>query len=166
MGKSKEIPTDYRLNVAAIIVNGTGQMLACRRSDMKDTWQLPQGGIDKGESPEAALKRELFEEIGASNFKILGKLPHSIRYDWPERLYKRGYRGQEQYYFLVQLHENEELRFDATGHDPEFDVPEVDAAEWLSPKKFLQRVSGFKKDAYTKAIEYFQTQYPNWLKSS
>ncbi len=136
-------------------------MLACRRSDMKDIWQLPQGGIDQEESPEAALKRELFEEIGASNFKILGKLPHSIRYDWPERLYKRGYRGQEQYYFLVQLQKDEELRFDATGHDPEFD-----AAEWLSPKEFLQRVSGFKKVAYTKAIEDFQLQYPNWFKSS
>lgn len=126
---------------------------------MDDVWQIPQGGIDDQETPDQALKRELFEEIGASNFIVLARLPEPIRYEWPARLYQRGYRGQEQVYFLVQLALGEVIRFDATDHTPEFD-----AYDWISPDLFLQRTSGFKQEAYTKALSYFQRTYPELLK--
>ena len=53
----------YRLNVGLIIINDNGKLLLCKRKNMNN-WQFPQGGIDMGETPTKASKRELFEEVG------------------------------------------------------------------------------------------------------
>ena len=68
---------EYRRNVAIVVVNHAGLVLACHRSDSTGIWQIPQGGIEEGESDEEAMHRELEEEIGTSDVDILGKLAHA-----------------------------------------------------------------------------------------
>ena len=65
----------YRLNVGLIIINDNGKLLLCKRKNM-NSWQFPQGGIDEGETPSRASKRELFEEVGIkSNYvKLVGSM--------------------------------------------------------------------------------------------
>jgi len=147
-------PETYRPNVAIFVINESGLLLACERSDLSDTWQIPQGGIDLDESLENAMYRELEEEIGTREVKILARYPESIRYEWPPELYSRGYRGQEQFYFLVRLQTSLPLVFD--NHMREFN-----RAEWISAGEFLKRISGFKSEAYAKALKWFRETYPS-----
>ena len=148
MGSKKN--KKYRENVAAFVVNDDGLILACHRSDRRGAWQLPQGGVDKGETPEDTLFRELKEEIGTDQIEIIDTLPQTIYYEWPKRVQKRkGYRGQEQFYFLVKLKPGAEIVLDS------YKNPEFDAVEWCSPNDFLNRIDGFKKDAYSKALGQF-----------
>ena len=116
---------------------------------MDGVWQLPQGGIEQGESPEAAMWRELQEEIGTKDVEVIGALPDSIRYDWPEDHHGRGYLGQEQRYFLVRLKKDAEINLAA-------DSCEFDQCCWMGAGEFLSKLSSFKADAYKKAIEKLQ----------
>jgi len=148
----------YRRNVAAVVVNSDGQILACQRSDVRGAWQLPQGGIDDAETAQEALLRELEEEIGTSEVEILAQLPEPIRYDWPIELHKRGHIGQEQTYFLVRpIKETSLQQFRKDG--------EFNSYEWVSLAEFLSRLSGFKKDAYIKALSLLSKNYPQFIKS-
>jgi putative (di)nucleoside polyphosphate hydrolase len=74
----------YRKNVGLIVLNQKNKLLLCRRKDQK-TWQFPQGGIDSGESPQAAAFRELFEEVGIHKreVKVVKKSDHWFDYDLP-----------------------------------------------------------------------------------
>lgn len=148
----------YRPNVAMLILNAKGQILACERSDIPGAWQIPQGGIDPGEIPEQAMWRELEEEIGISKeqARILGKLPNPILYDWPEHLYSRGFHGQEQHYFLLRLDENTKITLD-TEH------AEFASTRWLTKNEFLSLVEGFKKEAYKRAIGEFEKLLPGLI---
>ncbi len=148
----------YRGNVAAIIVNGSGRLLACRRADEFHTWQLPQGGIDSGEHLEEAVLRELREEIGTDAADILFQLPHAIRYDWPEDFHSRGFHGQEQHYFLLRLKPAASINLNCQS------IPEFDAYEWLTIEEFLPRLSDFKRQAYTQALRELQERFPELLK--
>lgn len=143
----------YRKNVAALILNEHKQILVCERSDIPGAWQVPQGGIDEGETPEETLKRELLEETGISEFKLLGALDKPINYDWPKSLHSRGYKGQEQYYFLIQIESSQEIKFDL---DP--DNIEFISFKWVEVSLFPELVSGFKKEAYLEAIEKFKAK--------
>lgn len=140
-------PTSYRKNVAAVVANSAGLILACERSDRTGAWQLPQGGIENGESPEEALFRELEEEIGTSDVTIIDRLNEVIRYDWPKKLYKKGYLGQEQHYFLVNLKEEGLLNLE--------DSVEFQSTKWMKPQEFIKVVEGFKAEAYETAINLF-----------
>ena len=103
MQKSKS----YRKNVAAVILSPTYpnkcEFFIAHRTDIKNAWQFPQGGIDEGESPQDALKRELLEEIGCNDVEILGEYPEWITYDFPPTARGKCYPfdGQTQKYFLV-----------------------------------------------------------------
>lgn len=147
------VPEKYRPNVAIVVVNNHGEILACQRVDIEGAWQLPQGGVEEGEAVEEAMYRELAEEIGTNDVSIIGQLPKVLRYEWPEHLYPRGYRGQEQTYFLVRLNAGATINLKTKK-------PEFDQVEWLSIHKFLKRVSGFKQEAYRTALEQFQKLYP------
>ena len=151
-----EIPSDYRRNVAIFLLNEQNQILLCERSDFAGAWQLPQGGIDDGESVEQAALRELLEEVGTNNAEVLLVLPESCRYEWPETLYVRGFRGQEQYYLLARLQTGAVLNF-ATEH------PEFVRSEWVGQQIFLNRLSGFKAEAYRKALHQINRLRPNLL---
>ncbi|MCB0324062.1 MAG: RNA pyrophosphohydrolase [Bdellovibrionales bacterium] len=148
----------FRRNVAIVVLNTEGHLLACRRSDRFHTWQLPQGGIEEGETEEAAMYRELREEIGTDLVDIIGRLEEPIRYDWPEHLYYRGYHGQEQSYFLVRLRPQAEICL-------ETEEPEFDCAEWVTVGEFFSRLdAGFKTDAYRQAIDELLLRYPGTVK--
>jgi putative (di)nucleoside polyphosphate hydrolase len=94
----------YRPNVAAIIQRGDGKLLIAQRSDYPECWQFPQGGIDKGEDPRAAVKREIQEEIAlpATAYRIVEQRG-PYRYNFPKGPDHRGFVGQEQTYFLCRL---------------------------------------------------------------
>jgi putative (di)nucleoside polyphosphate hydrolase len=107
--------------------------------------------------------RELEEEIGTSDVEIIGTLENPIRYEWPESLYSRGFRGQEQYYFLVKL---------KPGAVPDCKnclSKEFSKLEWLSKKDFISRISnlkkpGFKTEAYLKALTQLSEKFPGLIK--
>lgn len=137
----------YRDNVAAIVLNRDGRILVGWKHN---AWQLPQGGVEPGETPAQALVRELAEEIGTANFHIVRESAHWHCYDWPAPPppRKQHYRGQRQRYFLVQ--------FD--GRNDEIDVAkhgEFARAAWLTPEDVLRFAWEVKRPLYRKAFEEF-----------
>ncbi len=146
----------YRPNVAAVVIDGRGHILACERSDMPGSWQLPQGGIDRGETPEQALRREVYEEIGVENFEIVWQLPEIIRYDWPPERWRKNWQGQEQFYFLVRL--SPDAPINLTCHKQEFVQ-----TEWITREEFIERLTGFKRDAYVQALTLIHLQFPDLI---
>lgn len=158
--KVKSITKKYRPNVAIVVLNTEGKILTCRRADNTGAWQLPQGGIEPGENPEQAMRRELLEETNLSNISLIGCLPEAIRYDWPKHLFSRGYHGQEQTYFLVRIAPEAIISF---SHLTNIEV-EFDAFEWLSRKEFESRISGFKIEAYKNGIKQLDKLFPGLIK--
>lgn len=150
----------YRPNVAIVVVDDCGRILACRRNDLNDIWQIPQGGIDGIESPDVAMSRELEEEIGTNDVVVLGSLKNPIRYDWPEELYSRGFHGQEQFYYLVRIAPAAKIDLFAATK------PEFDAYAWLSLTEFLSRMSGFKRPVYERAFRALMEEFPGVIKES
>ncbi len=157
MSKSQTDEKYYRKNVAVVVLNDQGYILACRRSDKWQSWQLPQGGIDEGETPKQAMMRELEEEIGTNKVSVLGQLPCTICYDWPSTEYFRGFHGQEQWYFVVRL--QPEAKINLSLHPP----IEFDKTQWMGAKSFLAEVKGFKRAAYVKALALLQQQLPGLI---
>lgn len=147
----------YRPNVAAIIFNNKGQIFIALRHDLaKDkVWSFPQGGIDPTEDPQTALKRELLEEIGTDNVKILAEYPEWLSYDFPNNAVrnplKRKYKGQTQKWFAVQfLGKDSEINLD-THKEKEFDE-----WKWITFAELATINTGFKHDLYLKIASYFQ----------
>lgn len=143
----------YRPNVGIMIVNPDNLVFWARRTGT-DIWQCPQGGVDKGETPRQALRRELLEETGLEieGLEILASTRGWVKYVIPERL-RRGGRhvGQRQKWFL--------LRFD--GPDDAVDLgscggkPEFDAWRWEDPSLIERQVVGFKRASYARALREF-----------
>ena len=107
----------YRPNVGIIVANDKGQVLWARRVGQQ-AWQFPQGGINKGESMEAALYRELKEEIGLSKaqVEIVNSTRGWLRYKLPKRYLRQNntsFIGQKQkWYLLKMLTDDKDVRFD------------------------------------------------------
>ncbi|TQR33723.1 RNA pyrophosphohydrolase [Campylobacter sp. MIT 99-7217] len=145
----------YRANVAAIVLSNKYpfecRILLGERSDMKGIWQLPQGGIDKGEDAKKALFRELKEEIGTDEVEIISSYPEWLYYDFPANAKAKmyPYDGQKQKYFLVRL--KDKAKIDIHTKDAEFS-----AYEFVNLKKFFEVVNHFKKPLYSKVIKHFQ----------
>lgn len=145
----------YRPNVAAIILSSKYpdkcEFFVAHRSDIKNAWQFPQGGIDKGETPREALSRELLEEIGCNNIEILGEFPEWISYDFPKVSYGKTYPfdGQTQKYFLVRLREG------ATIDLQTYDIPEFREYEFVEYEQLFKKVTYFKRKIYRQVIDYF-----------
>ena len=121
----------YRPNVGIIVINGQGKLFWARRIG-QDGWQFPQGGIDVHETPEEAVYRELYEEIGLRNshVELLGQTRGWLKYRLPKRCIRPGQHpvciGQKQKWFLMKLlvHASE-VRLDRVDH------PEFDAWRWV-----------------------------------
>lgn len=147
----------YRPNVAAIIVSSNypakHEIFIAERSDMKNIWQFPQGGIDRNETAKEALLRELKEEIGTNDIEIIAKYPHWISYDFPKHIQKtmKPFYGQTQRYYLVRLKKRATIKLD-TKH------PEFIKYRYVSLEKALKIVAEFKKPVYNEVIQYFKSE--------
>jgi putative (di)nucleoside polyphosphate hydrolase len=138
----------YRLNVGAVLFGPDGRVFVARRINMPDAWQLPQGGIDEGEDPRAAVLRELEEEIGTAKADIIGEHPGWLQYDLPPALlgvaWGGKYRGQKQKWFALKFRGTDE-DIDLNAHQP----PEFDAWKWVPLAELPLLAVDFKRDIYT-----------------
>ncbi len=153
MAKTKANAKPYRRGVGIVLLNARGQVFVAERIDTPGAWQMPQGGIDKGETPREATVRELHEEIGTDKARIIGVTRKWLRYDLPEylqaKVWKGKYRGQEQKWFLMMF----------TGKDAdinlETDHPEFQAWKWMA-FSYLPRVAvGFRRTIYKEVVAAF-----------
>ena len=142
----------YRPNVGIILVNSRNEVFWGKRI-REHSWQFPQGGINKGESPEAAMFRELHEEVGLKpeHVRIIGRTRDWLRYDvprhWVRREWRSSYRGQKQIWFLLRLvGRDNDICLRATAH------PEFDAWRWSSYWIPLENVIDFKRGVYELAL--------------
>ena len=141
----------YRPAVAAILQNRSGRILICERADASGAWQFPQGGIEAGETPLAALRREVQEEIS------LPRKAYSIacvrgpyRYRFPAGITKKGFRGQAHYYFLLRLRGSKSL-VNVAGPNAEFR-----SARWIRPEEFdLAWLPPMKRRTYRHVLQDF-----------
>lgn len=147
----------YRPNVAAIVLSCKYPeickiFVACR-SDIKDAWQFPQGGIDEDETPKDALFRELKEEIGTDKIEIIAEYPEWIGYDFPDTVADKmyPYDGQIQRYFLVRLKDDSAVNIN-TKH------PEFSQYRFVKYKNIFDYVTFFKRPIYKQVLEYFKKQ--------
>jgi len=148
----------YRPCVGLRLLNGEGKVFVGRRIDTAkegdNIWQMPQGGIDEGETPEQAALRELAEEIGTDKAEIVAESRHWLRYDLPPQLvgkvWKGRYRGQEQRWFALRfLGEDSDIDL-ATAH------PEFDAWRWVELEDVPALVIPFKRETYRAVVEEFR----------
>jgi putative (di)nucleoside polyphosphate hydrolase len=164
-GKDPANRLPYRPCVGVMVLNRDGLVWVGRRlsagnSESDGTpqlWQMPQGGIDEGETPLAAARRELYEETGMRSVELLAEAPDVILYELPEHLIgialKGKYRGQAQHWFAFRFTGDEsEISIDAPpgGHAPEFD-----AWAWRPMPELPENIVAFKRDAYRKVVRAF-----------
>jgi putative (di)nucleoside polyphosphate hydrolase len=157
----------YRDCVGVAVFNAQGKVFIGRRrpeddpddsSEFGSPWQMPQGGIDKGENPIDTARRELFEETSIRSVRLLAEAPEWIYYDLPDEALgialKGRYRGQRQRWFA----------FAFTGDEGEIDVrnpgggkhpAEFDRWRWEEFEKLPKLVVPFKHDAYRKVVGAF-----------
>jgi putative (di)nucleoside polyphosphate hydrolase len=150
--KDHELP--YRLAVGMMMLNREGKVFVGKRIDQTvEAWQMPQGGIDAGESPREACLRELAEEAGTRNVDFLREHPDWLTYDLPPHLigvaWEGKYRGQKQRWFA--------LRF--RGADSEIDLAtphqEFSQWKWVEMGDLLALIVPFKRATYAKVVEAF-----------
>ena len=142
----------FRPNVGIILLNQKNQVFWGRRI-RTHSWQFPQGGIDRGESPEQAMYRELHEEVGLQpeHVRIVARTRDWLRYEVPDRFIRRDarghYKGQKQIWYLLQLMAHDwQLNLRATSH------PEFDAWRWNDYWVPLDVVVEFKRGVYEMAL--------------
>jgi putative (di)nucleoside polyphosphate hydrolase len=150
----------YRPAVGIMLLNRDGRVFVGRRIDMPAglaAWQMPQGGIDPGETPRQAALRELKEEVGTDKAEILAESRGWLHYDLPEYLRAQlggmwggRYRGQRQKWFAMRF----------TGADRDIDPaatehPEFDAWEWVASERLPELIVPFKRQLYLDVMAEF-----------
>jgi len=142
----------YRPNVGIVIVNPNNEVFWGKRI-REHSWQFPQGGIKQGETPEQAMYRELYEEVGLrpEHVHLLTRTRDWLRYDvpkhWIKREWRSTYRGQKQIWFLLRLTAKDcDINLRASGH------PEFDAWRWAGFWVPLEGVIEFKRGVYRHAL--------------
>jgi putative (di)nucleoside polyphosphate hydrolase len=150
----------YRPNVGIILVNRRSEVFWGKRI-REHSWQFPQGGIKRGETPEQAMFRELHEEVGllSVHVKIIGRTRNWLRYEVPDKWIRRewrgAYRGQKQIWFLLRLTgKDTDVKLRATSH------PEFDAWRWNEYWVPLETVVEFKREVYRSALTELQRYLP------
>ena len=140
-----------RSGVGIIVLNKENQVFVGKRKDNPgDKWQMPQGGVDKGESYINAMKRELFEETSIKNIKILKEIDRIYEYELPDNLvgiiWKGKFRGQKQKWFITRF----------LGKDSEINLntkhPEFIDWKWVEPQLLPEVIVYFKKELYLKLL--------------
>ena len=144
----------YRPGVGIMLLNSQRQVLVGQRIDNpSDAWQMPQGGIEPGETPADAAMRELKEEIGTNQAEIIAESREWLVYDLPEDLvpvlWGGRYRGQRQKWFAMRF-----LGQDA-DIDLETDRPEFSNWKWLEPRALPDVIVPFKQRLYQRLLTEF-----------
>lgn len=139
-----------------MLLNRQGEVFVGRRIDMPvlPAWQMPQGGIDRGETPSQAALRELKEEIGTDKAEILGESRGWLKYELPPELagkvFGGRYCGQKQKWFAMRF----------TGEDSDIDLaiahPEFDRWQWVAPDRLPELIVPFKRQLYFDILTEFR----------
>ena len=144
----------YRPGVGVMLLDDQNRVFVGRRVDMAgENWQMPQGGIDRGETPREAALRELKEEIGTDRAEVLAETAQWLRYDVPSeiapRFWRGRYRGQMQKWFAMRF----------TGLDSDIDLathhPEFSAWKWVAPEELPRLIVRFKRQLYLDILAEF-----------
>lgn len=149
-----ELP--YRPGVGMMIINEFNQVFVGRRIDTRiEAWQMPQGGIDIGETPSSAAIREMKEEIGTNKGLILAESKYWYSYDLPKflipKLWNGNFRGQKQKWFLI--------RFTGSNNDININtiIPEFIEWQWTSCEALPEVIIPFKRKLYEAVLAEFKS---------
>lgn len=146
----------YRPCVGVVLIDPRGLIFAGHRIDTQaEAWQMPQGGIDAGETPRQAALRELTEEIGVAPelVEVLGESPEWLYYDLPDDLVGRIWGGK----FGGQCQKWFAMRFLGTDADIRIDTaePEFNRWQWTGKAELIDRIVPFKRDIYRRVVSDF-----------
>lgn len=152
--------SQYRPGIGLMLLNKQKQVFVGDRVDeVEASWQMPQGGIDAGETPQQALIREALEEIGCDKIQIIHESPQWLHYDLPQLdsyidIWGGKYKGQRQKWFLCQF----------TGEDSEIDLnahnsPEFISWKWVDKEELPNLIVGFKKQLYLDVLNTFSNYF-------
>jgi putative (di)nucleoside polyphosphate hydrolase len=146
----------YRPCVGLVILDAAGRIFAGQRIDgLYDAWQMPQGGIDAGETPRQAGLREMTEETGITPDKaeILRESRDWLPYELPRHLVPKlwggRFRGQKQRWIAIRFH-----GVDADVNI-ETDEPEFRVWRWMAHDELIRRIVPFKRDTYMRVFAEF-----------
>lgn len=148
--KHQKLP--MRDGVGAIILNNENKVFVGKRKDNPfNNWQMPQGGVDHGESYLAAMKREIFEETSIKNLEVLKEIDGFFEYELPKNLvgiiWKGKYRGQKQKWFISRFIGSEnEINLKTSN-------PEFIEWKWIFPNELPEVIVDFKKDMYINLLK-------------
>ena len=145
----------YRRGVGVMLLDRGGKVFVGQRIGAAHAaWQMPQGGIDKGESPREAALRELHEEVGTTQVEILAESRSWLRYDLPAevvpKVWRARYRGQEQKWFAMRfLGRDADINIDT-------DDAEFSAWRWIDMDELPGLIVPFKRQIYVALVEEFR----------
>lgn len=148
----------YRPCIGIVLVNHSRKIFVGQRIDNAvEAWQMPQGGIDDGEEPLEAGLREMLEEIGTNDVRLIAEHPSWLDYDIPQnladQLWNGVYRGQTQKWMLFQF----------LGRDDDINIetsePEFRTWRWAEPDILPELAVSFKKDIYKNVLETFKGNF-------
>jgi len=150
----------YRPCVGIMLTNPRGHIFVGQRNDRDtDAWQMPQGGVDKGENTLDAAYRELWEETGVTKNLVTleGESERLIPYDLPHHIvptiWKGRYRGQEQKWFLFRFHGAD------TDINIETEHPEFTQWKWMPKEDLVANIVPFKREVYQQVLEEFAPKF-------
>ena len=137
----------FRAGIVAVVGRADGHILAFERADVPGHWQLPQGGLERGESPQEAAWRELVEEtgLGPDHVELVGEHHEWIVTAWPDEVIGDGKR-------LGQVHRWFQFRILDEGIEPQPDGREFRAWRWVEPAWLVDHVVVFKRPGYSRVL--------------
>ncbi|MDD3029172.1 MAG: RNA pyrophosphohydrolase [Alphaproteobacteria bacterium] len=154
----------YRYGVGVCLFNTQGHVLVAERRDKRGAWQMPQGGVQKGEDPRRAVFREMKEEIGTNHACLVGRVSDSLFYEFPDwlqnrrlepggRVFHGKYRGQRQDWFALKFLGCDQ-DIDLSGkNEPE--SPEFIAWRWAALQETPEMIVSFKRPVYDCVVKTF-----------